>query len=128
MGTQIVHLVWTQEQIEAAVAVFRERVREGDSEGLKGLLKQHAIEAEMRFDGETVQRAKSILYRMAVQDMAALFEPEPEADQDDNEGPTLVEIEAARNSEAAKEAAAADTEEALERAETVPPELEAEEE
>lgn len=92
MSTQLVHLIWSQEEIDAAVAGYRERVREGDGEDLKTLLMRHAIDANLVWTSETVDKAKSVMRSLAQQDMSSLFEPPSEVVEGEGEEPTLAEV------------------------------------
>lgn len=74
---QIAHLLFSEEALNTAVSLYRERVREDDTPELKGLLQQTAFRQACKLEGETLARAKQLLENMLIQDMQEVFEPEP---------------------------------------------------
>ena len=87
MATQIAHGIFTQEEMDAAVAAYRERVRPSDSDDLKQLLKKQAFQTHLALEHEKQDRALAILQDILIADLESAFEgtdpePEPEVDAD----------------------------------------------
>lgn len=69
--TQLAHRILTQEQIDAVVSDYRDRVRDGDGDELRQMLMEAALEVYCPLEAPgTMKRLKQVL----VEDMKALFE------------------------------------------------------
>ena len=79
-STQLAGAIFQQADIDAAVAAYRERVREGDHEDLKAMLKKQAFEQHCKLEHETLDRAIQVLTQILLADLDGLFEPQPETD------------------------------------------------
>lgn len=74
--TQLAHVLFSEEELNQAVALYRERSREDDGPELKQMLKTTAFRQCCKLEGETRDRALAILQDILLQDMDVLFEPE----------------------------------------------------
>ena len=76
MSTQITHLLFSEQALNDAVADYRERVRQDDSEEMKSTIRGLICKKHFGFDNpETRDRGLALLSQMIVQDTQGLFEP-----------------------------------------------------
>ena len=79
-STQISHAIFQQEDLDAAVLTYRERVREDDTPELKALLRKQALDAHCPLTHENLERATAVLSQLILADTESMFEPQPETD------------------------------------------------